>query len=212
MTDEKYTFVQDLRDKKRTARGARNRRTHCGKGGAVKFPSDYMTRKELKAMNGEVKSYNINSPMQWAEYKALPDDIKIVYIKTLREKYGVPDTRIGKDMLGVSQKSISKEIARLGLSCGRGNHWEFDAKGWNEWLSKAVCAPESASEPVCEPANGTTPPVTENAVESSCEANSKVIPCKGAMVLDGKAGDSQRTVESLLGGADVRLMVSWEVL
>ena len=48
MTDERYTFVSDVRDKKRTARGAFNKRTHCGKGGAVKFPSDFMSKKEIK--------------------------------------------------------------------------------------------------------------------------------------------------------------------
>ena len=44
MTDEKYTYIQDVRDKKVTARSARSKRTHNGKGGSVKFPSDYMTQ------------------------------------------------------------------------------------------------------------------------------------------------------------------------
>lgn len=47
MTDEKYEFLQDCRDKKITARSARSTRTHCGKGGAVKFPSDYMSKRRF---------------------------------------------------------------------------------------------------------------------------------------------------------------------
>ena len=63
MTDEKFVFVSDVAEKKRTARGSHNKRTHCGRGGTVRFPSDNMTRKELSKMNGEVKSYRMNDPM-----------------------------------------------------------------------------------------------------------------------------------------------------
>lgn len=52
MKDEEYIFRQESREKAITARGAHNRRTHCGKGGRVKLPSDYMTKKELEKMNG----------------------------------------------------------------------------------------------------------------------------------------------------------------
>ena len=63
MTDEKFVFTSDVADKKRTARGAHNKKAHAGKGGKVKFPADYMTKKELTAMSGEVKSYKMNSPL-----------------------------------------------------------------------------------------------------------------------------------------------------
>ena len=60
MKDEEYLFHQTCREQKNIARSARNKRTHNGKGGRVKFPSDYMTKKELQKMNGEVKSYRLN--------------------------------------------------------------------------------------------------------------------------------------------------------
>ena len=37
MTDEKYTFVQDVREKKDIAKSSRNRRAHAGKGGGRPF-------------------------------------------------------------------------------------------------------------------------------------------------------------------------------
>ena len=114
MTDERYTFVSDVRDKKRTARGAFNKRTHCGKGGAVKFQSDFMSKKEIMAMNGEVKAYKLNDPMTWGEFKAMPDDLKIGYVKSLRERFSVSDAEIGR-MMGVSRSSISSETKRLGI-------------------------------------------------------------------------------------------------
>jgi len=55
LPDEQWVMIKDSIDKKNIARSSHNKRSHCGKGGSVKFPSDYMTKKELKAMNGEVK-------------------------------------------------------------------------------------------------------------------------------------------------------------
>lgn len=63
LPDEPLEMIEDSISKKRAAQSARHRRTHCGKSGSVKFPSDYMTKKELKAMNGECKSYRLNDPM-----------------------------------------------------------------------------------------------------------------------------------------------------
>ena len=62
MTDERYTFITDVAEKKRTARGAFNKRTHNGKGGKVRFPSDYLSNKERNEMNGKVREYRMNSP------------------------------------------------------------------------------------------------------------------------------------------------------
>lgn len=45
MNDIEYEFTKDVIEKKITARSARSTRTHNGKRGAVKFPSDYKTKK-----------------------------------------------------------------------------------------------------------------------------------------------------------------------
>ena len=87
LPDEQYVMISDSIEKKNIARSSRCRKTHCGKGGRVKFPSDYKTKKELKAMNGDVKTYNLNKPMSWTEFKALPEDLKITYIKKLRNEF-----------------------------------------------------------------------------------------------------------------------------
>ncbi len=96
LPDEQWVMIKDSIDKKNIARSSHNKRSHCGKGGSVKFPSDYMTKKELKAMNGEVKTYHLNDPMTWEEFKKLPDDIKIAYIKNLREKFEVPNKTLAE--------------------------------------------------------------------------------------------------------------------
>lgn len=137
MNDEKYVYIQDMKSKKFTARSARNKRTHNGKGGSVKLPSDYMTQKEIKAMNGEVKSYRLNEPMTWKEFKAMPDDIKVSYISLLRQKYNVPDRHICK-MMGTNACSFSQEMNRLGIPSTRKSSEKWDTDGFYAWCAPVI--------------------------------------------------------------------------
>ena len=116
-SDEEYEYRQEVRDKSVTARSARRMRTHNGKGGAVKFPSDYLTKKELKAMNGELKTFNINKPMTWADFKEMPDDLKKGYIKMISHRFNAPNTYIAK-MFGCAQRTLSLYLADIGLAHG----------------------------------------------------------------------------------------------
>lgn len=226
MKDEEFVFRQDVKEKSSTARNARYRRTHNGKGGRVKFPSDNLSRKDLQAMNGEVKTYRLNDPMKWDEFKALPDDLKIVYIKALRKKFNVPFVYIG-NMLGCSQWKISLEVTRLGLSEGKaakGRSKKWDKEGWVAWCNGA---PLPATDPVEE-----TPAFSEEveqAVESSfeedaekglasledicepvpvpevkvlpvCEEKRKAIPNCGTMTFEGSVESILNTISVLLGG------------
>lgn len=135
MKDETYLFFSDMKEKKTTARSARNKRTHCGKGGRVRLPHDNLTKKELQKMNGECKSYRLNDPLTWKEFKSMPDDLKITYIKLLRKKFNVPGKSIA-EMLGTSWCTYSKEINRLGISEGkhsRGRCTKWDKEGFLAW-------------------------------------------------------------------------------
>lgn len=80
LSDEEKEFITDCKDKKRTARGSRNKRSHCGKSGGVKFPSDSLTKKQRQAMDGEVVTYHLNEVLTDEEFYRLPDDIKKLYI------------------------------------------------------------------------------------------------------------------------------------
>lgn len=134
MNDETYAFISDVKEKNSTARSARHKRTHCGKGGRVRLPSDNLSKKELQKMNGEVKRYRLNSPMDWKEFKSMPDDLKITYINLLRKKFGVPDCWVG-EMLGVDKSKMSTEIKRIGLGHGikHGGNRSWDKEGFLGW-------------------------------------------------------------------------------
>lgn len=239
MTDEKFVFTQDVRDKKITARSARNKRTHNGKGGAVRFPSDSLSRKELEAMNGKVEIYRLNDPMNWKEFKALPDDLKVCYITALRERYGVPDGKIA-EMFGTSFKNFSHMVCKLGCSKKKkkGSKKYFDADAWFKWLN-GISEP-GAKEPAFEclplhldPLEDPVPnenvsevsccPVHENGTERIgggtdmpephiCEAKQTATPCNGNMLFECPANQALNMMQQVLGNALVHISITWDVI
>lgn len=156
MPDEQYVMISDSIEKKKIAHSSHNRKTHCGKGGRVKFPSDYLSKKELKAMNGDVKSYNLNKPMTWEEFRSMPQDLQIMYIKKLRNEFGVPDIVLSKAM-GVCKSSFSKAMKDLNLSLGKSagataKQWLNSEKSykfseyWNKFNKKEDAVEEDSVE------------------------------------------------------------------
>lgn len=145
MTDEKYTFITDVAEKKRTARGAFNKRTHNGKGGKVRFPSDYLSNKERNKMNGEVREYRMNSPITYAEFKKYPDDLKKKYIQRLRDMFDVTDKDIAA-MMGVNVKTLATALAKIDASCGRRGKRKADYVAFENWKRDNGSAPSSCAQ------------------------------------------------------------------
>lgn len=146
MKDETYSFISDVKEKKETARSARHTRKHCGKGGRVRLPSDNLSKKELQKMNGECKSYRLNSPMAWKEFMSMPDDIKIAYIKLLREKFDVPDCELYK-MFGTNKDTRSRCFMKLGLRVPRKNvHRAWKKDEWHAWVNGVTMLPNPTQE------------------------------------------------------------------
>ena len=123
-SDEAYDYYEDCKEKKFTARSARNRRGHTGSRGGMKTAADYMTKKELRALDGEVKTYRMGSPMGWIEFQTLPDDLKKMYIKNLRKKFNVPDEVLALAM-GVELADFAKCLKSIKLSPRDSNNREW---------------------------------------------------------------------------------------
>lgn len=206
MNDERFLFQQGAREKKIIGHSAAKKRTHTGKSGKVTFPSDNLSAKELKSMNGEVKTYNINSPMRWAEFKRLPDDLKIMYIKCLREKFDVYDTTIFK-MFGIAQQTGSRKFQRLGLGCGKDSSGKRhpDLDSWYKWVNGIKEQKKEAEQPEIVPED-----VSVN--DDLPTVFLPVIPLCGEVTFCGAAIDALGTVERLLNNANVRLTVKWEAI
>ena len=142
MTDEKYTFITDVAEKKRIARGAFNKRTHNGKGGKVRFPSDYLSNKERNKMNGEIREYRMNSPITYAEFKKYPDDLKKKYIQRLRDMFDVSDTDIAA-MMGVKAKTLNAALIKIDARGGRRGKRKADYVAFEKWKHNDGAAPSS---------------------------------------------------------------------
>lgn len=174
-------------------------------------------------MSGEMKSYRLNDPMKWKEFKSMPDDLKVTYIKLLRERYNVSDSQVA-EMLGVHRVTLCNYFKMLGLSKGtkRLITEKWDEEGWTKWrmgipVAKDDVPKEESSEPeaVCEceeasqESEETTDwwePIPEEAIIR------KAIPCSGNMTFNGAAESTLRTVLDLLGKANVHLSITWEML
>ena len=194
LPDEQYVMISDSIEKKKIAHSSHNRKTHCGKGGRVKFPSDYLSKKELKAMNGDVKSYSLNRPMTWKEFRIMPQDLQIMYIKKLRNEFGVPDIVLGKAM-GICKSSFSKAMRDLNLSLGKSagatsKQWLNSEKSskfyeyWNKFNKEEKAVEEDGVEDATE-------------VESTKEASiSKEFAQIGTYVVEGIAKGVKRYDDS----------------
>ena len=169
-------------------------------------------------MNGECKSYKLNDPMAWKEFKALPDDLKITYINLLRKKFNVPGNHIAK-MMGINDCSYSQEINRLGISEGkgcRGKCTPWDKEGFFAWWHgvDALLTPVP-EEPIQEE--------PETFVEDDLPFEEPdpipfdfvpltAIPCNGSMTFKCPADKALNTLAQLLGNTNCAISVMWRVI
>lgn len=228
MNDYEYEFMRDSMDKKNIARSARSTRTHCGKRGAVRFPSDNLSKKEIKAMSGEVKSYRMNDPMTWDEFKAMPNDLKVTYITAIRERFGAPDKYIA-EMFGTSAKTLTMHLIDLKCNSGKGSGnarrpWEKEKfYAWTHGVDEDAVEGTAEVEPEAETEveSKVEPPMVFDCVapiETKYETRqpletNRVIPKSGSMRFDGTNVDELlSTIRTLLGGATVDCTFVWEVV
>ena len=134
MRDETYCFVSDVKDRKRTAAGAKYKVR--GGGRSVKLPADYLTKKEVAKLSGACNTYPMSKPVVWHDFRAWPDDIKREYFFRLISLYDANDIVLG-DMLGVHPQTVGLERRRLGVKATtakkcKAGEWERFLRGEEE--------------------------------------------------------------------------------
>jgi len=99
MSDEEFIYRQDIKEKKAAGRGAFHK-----KGGSkskkCKFPSDYMTKKEKQALNGEVMSYNPNKWYSWDEFTKLPNEYQTKYVNSIMTRFNCSFSAVAEVVFG----------------------------------------------------------------------------------------------------------------
>ncbi|MGE6347868.1 hypothetical protein ACQKIY_25660 [Bacillus mycoides] len=124
---EKMLLVEN-REKKRIGSNIFSRAS-TRKGGtnqALRTPYLYMSRKERKALNGEVKRYNMNDIISYKEFKTKDLQEKTRLMNHWRDNYKVID--IKKQMGGITDYIFYKILDELDMSrsaSGGGDHREI---------------------------------------------------------------------------------------
>lgn len=131
MTDFEY----EIKEKKRIARGAFNR-----KGGSrsksCSLPSDNMTDAQWKKRNGKIMSYDLKQPMNWTQFTDMPIEIQEEYLRRLSDKYHVT-IRCLADLFGTSWDTVRRHLKtnHPWMKFKRGNTMsDEDKAGFAEFL------------------------------------------------------------------------------
>lgn len=186
LSDEEYVYRQDIKDKKSAGRGAFHKK-NGSKSKRCKFPSDYLTKKEKMAMNGECISYDMKKFYTYEEFKTFPDDIQLKYINGLINRYNVTVSAIAEEVFHITRAGLYKYLRKKDLNKyinkapygnssivveGRARLMiaiENANKSKEEVIPEPVTEEPAAPEPVIEVA--TPEPVVEELVEPKVFAN-----------------------------------------
>lgn len=103
MSDPRYLFQQDCREKASAARGMYAKKNHS-KG--CKLPSDNLTKKEKEKLNGPTQTYRFSEPVRYDAFTAMPLHIQEEYVNKLFKEYEARDCDIA-DMLGITRSAWS---------------------------------------------------------------------------------------------------------
>ena len=106
-------FDYDALQKKRVAASARRRKSGS-RSRRVSLPSDHLTQKELKAMCGEVQSYDMASPIQWSAFLTWPRDIQQEYISKLQADYGATGEMLA-ECFATSRATVIRGLEESGI-------------------------------------------------------------------------------------------------
>lgn len=111
MTDERYAFVEDVKNRKNVARsGGKKGKSRYG----CSLPVDYMTTKEKRDANSRWISVTYDRPISFDKFLAYSDDDKKKYLQTLIDRYSGDTGKIAK-MFGCTESKIKVFRQNLGV-------------------------------------------------------------------------------------------------
>lgn len=112
MNDAAYAFVEDVKHKKSLVRG--NFAKVRGGGRVVRLPSDHLTAKQRKEMNGKLNTYEMDKPHSLNELAGWPSEIQKEYMQNIIDKY-LPSVQDVGRMLKCNSKKAYDYLALLGI-------------------------------------------------------------------------------------------------
>lgn len=135
-----HDFDYDVMQKKRIARNAKYQK-NGSKSKKCTLPSDYLTAKERKALNGECKTYKMGEPMTYKEFKSMPYENQRLYITGLKQKFNVSISDLAT-LFNCSYKAIYQYLNRYDICTelfkkgGKRSSAHYDE--FNKWLNREL--------------------------------------------------------------------------
>lgn len=169
MTD----FDFEVKEKKDVARSAKYK-VNGSKSRKCTLPTDYMTPSQIKKMNGETITYNINKPMTLKEFKRVPPDVGREYIMRLVDIYGVNFTSLAQ-MFGCCKKTCASLLSAkpYGISFSRGSAMSKGKReAWSAFLDAGKSDGKAQTE---EEQPQPEAPVEQNDPTEECPAGEKEV-------------------------------------
>lgn len=156
-----HDFDWDVVQKKRIANSAR-RMKNGSKSKMCSLPSDHMTPAEWRRRNGPVSTYKLDAPMSWYDFNQMPDDLKVKYIKNLRELYKAND-RMFAEMFNIHFSHFARIRVKLGIT-DRVNRMTLDEEErrktmWSAFLNGVVGGAPEKREAEPFPVPSVTEPI-----------------------------------------------------
>lgn len=139
MNDNTYTFIETVKERGHLARSSKQKVRSGGR--YVKMPSDSLSYKQKKELNGNVSTYEMDKPHTYYELLAFPVDLRKEYIEGLIEKYS-PSINDFVKMLKVSRDTAKAFLSSLGIEHKRGYKSAVQSFEWRRFIGN-----EPAEEP-----------------------------------------------------------------
>lgn len=146
MTEERYVYTLEQRDRKRTATGARAK-----KGGSrskrCPLPSDTLTKAQKAKLNGPVESVNLNRPMTYAQLKELTPTLQFLYLDHLVTVHMARRVDL-LAMLGIATATLFNLEKKLPGKMEYKRRSKSPAPEWQAFLAaqEAAQAPEAETQ------------------------------------------------------------------
>lgn len=133
MTDETYTFISDVKQRGSIARsGGRKGKSRRG----CSLPSDNLTTKEKRQMNGDMVSISMDRPMSYEKFQTLSREVQKEYIQNMTDNYCGTTARIA-DLFKIPESQVKKIRQDLGI-ISRVSVSDIGSESvlWNEFMDR----------------------------------------------------------------------------
>lgn len=146
MTDERFVFTQDVKERSQMKTGAFHKK-NGSKSKKCTFPSDHLTAKQKKKLNGECETFKLNEPFRdWKAFKKYSVTMKTAYLDNLIHNYGARQKDVA-EMFGITPNTIYLFCKELGIRFPKGGHGtgEMDDR-FLDFLTKPAGTVEAKEE------------------------------------------------------------------